>query len=150
MLNKLTAPAAAPRNAKVADRTVQGIGAMNAMTTDLADALQEPDRRNAGARRSARPTPSDLMVDFDLFLNPDGTRRAAATIDCGLRGTGRSNPYTRAAAEAAQRAIYQCQPYKLPRRHATTNGARSIRSLRSAQDDPVIGDRSHASLAEWS
>ena len=24
------------------------------------------------------------------------------------------NPYTRAAAEAASRAIYQCAPYKLP------------------------------------
>src|SRR5689334_6501817 len=32
LLNKLTSPAAAPRNAKVADRTINGIGAMNAMT----------------------------------------------------------------------------------------------------------------------
>src|SRR5260221_1651764 len=34
LLNKLTSPAAAPRNAKVADRTIRGVGAMNAMTMD--------------------------------------------------------------------------------------------------------------------
>src|SRR6185437_8638611 len=40
LLNNLTKPAATPRNARVADRTVKGAGAMNAMTMDLVDALK--------------------------------------------------------------------------------------------------------------
>ncbi len=40
LLNKLTATPKTPPNAKVGPRVVQGIGAANAMTADLADALE--------------------------------------------------------------------------------------------------------------
>ncbi|MGH6828866.1 MAG: cell envelope integrity protein TolA, partial [Rhizomicrobium sp.] len=50
-----------------------------------------------------------LVVDFDLVLNPDGSAARATS-----QALNSGNPYTRAAAEAARRAIFQCQPYKLP------------------------------------
>jgi hypothetical protein len=58
---------------------------------------------------------NDLVVKFLLRLNRNGTvaglQLAPETI---ARAT--TNPYTRAAAEAASRAIYECQKtgYRLP------------------------------------
>src|SRR5690606_33220968 len=40
LLNQLTKPSKRPANAKNADRVVKGVGAGNAMTADIADALQ--------------------------------------------------------------------------------------------------------------
>ncbi len=108
LLNKLTAPAKTLPNVKVGPRTIQGIGAANAMTADLADALKSQIYQCWSPPVGA-PNANDLVVDFDLALNPDGTP-GRATSDALSSG----NPYTRAAAEAARRAIFQCQPYKLP------------------------------------
>ena len=108
LLNKLTATPKTPPNAKVGPRVVQGIGAANAMTADLADALKSQIYQCWSPPVGA-PNANDLVVDFDLTLNPDGTP-GRATSDALSSG----NPYTRAAAEAARRAIFQCQPYKLP------------------------------------
>ena len=108
LLNKLTATPKTPPNAKTGPRLVQGIGAANAMTADLADALKSQIYQCWNPPVGA-PNASDLVVDFDLVLNPDGTP-GRATSDALSSG----NPYTRAAAEAARRAIFQCQPYKLP------------------------------------
>lgn len=108
LLNKLTTPPKTPPNAKTGPRVVQGIGAANAMTADLADALKSQIYRCWSPPVGA-PNANDLVVDFDLSLNPDGTP-GRATSDALSSG----NPYTRAAAEAARRAIYQCQPYRLP------------------------------------
>lgn len=108
LLNKLTAQPKTPPNAKVGPRTVQGIGAANAMTADLADALKSQIYQCWSPPVGA-PNANDLVVEFDLSLNPDGTP-ASANSDALRSG----NPFTRAAAEAARRAIFQCQPYKLP------------------------------------
>ena len=108
LLNKLAETPKPPPNAKVGPRTVQGIGAANAMTADLSDALKSQIYQCWSPPVGA-PNANDLVVDFDLALNPDGTA-ARATSDAMSSG----NPYTRAAAEAARRAIFQCQPYKLP------------------------------------
>ena len=108
LLNKLTATPKTPPNAKAGPRVVQGIGAANAMTADLADALKSQIYQCWSPPVGA-PNANDLVVDFDLVLNNDGTP-ARATSDALSSG----NPYTRAAAEAARRAIFQCQPYKLP------------------------------------
>lgn len=108
LLNKLTATPKTPPDAKVGPRVVQGVGAANAMTADLADALKSQIYQCWSPPVGA-PNANDLVVDFDLTLNPDGTP-GRATSDA----LSASNPYTRAAAEAARRAIFQCQPYKLP------------------------------------
>jgi len=108
LLNKLTAPPKTPPNAKVGPRVIQGIGAANAMTADLADALKSQIYQCWSPPVGA-PNANDLVVDFDVAMNPDGSI-ARATSDAISSG----NAYTRAAAEAARRAIFQCQPYRLP------------------------------------
>ncbi len=79
------------------------------MTADLADALKSQIYQCWSPPVGA-PNANDLVVDFDLTLNPDGTPRQRHIRPRCQSG----NPYTRAAAEAARRAIFQCQPYKLP------------------------------------
>jgi outer membrane biosynthesis protein TonB len=108
LLNKLTAAPKTPPNAKVGPRVVQGIGAANAMTADLADALKSQIYQCWSPPVGA-PNANDLVVDFDVAMNPDGSIARAASDAMSA-----ANPYTRAAAEAARRAIYQCQPYRLP------------------------------------
>lgn len=108
LLNKLTAPPKTQPNIKVGPRAVQGIGAANAMTADLADALKSQIYKCWSPPVGA-PNANDLVVDFDLALNPDGTPGRADSD-----ALSSANPFTRAAAEAARRAIFQCQPYKLP------------------------------------
>ena len=108
LLNKLAATPKTPPNAKVGPRVVQGIGDANAMTADLADALKS-QIYHCWSPPVGAPNAADLVVDFDLALNPDGT---AGRVTSDAMSSG--NPYTRAAAEAARRAIFQCQPYKLP------------------------------------
>ena len=132
LLNKLTATPKTPPNAKVGPRIVQGIGAANAMTADLADALKSQIYQCWSPPVGA-PNANDLVVDFDLTLNPDGTSRRAPHSDCA--GTCRGNPYTRAAAEAARRAIFQCQPYNLPAGPLQPMARNQSVALRSAPDD---------------
>ena len=106
LLNKLTAPAKTPPNAKVGPRTVQGIGAANAMTADLADALQKPDLSmlESAGRRAQRQRSGGGFRSCRSIPTVPSRRPPQSAIALRLRG----NPYTRAAAEAAERAIYQC------------------------------------------
>jgi len=110
LLNKLTAPAKTPPNVKVGPRTIQGIGAANAMTADLADALKSQIYQCWSPPVGA-PNANDLVVDFDLRLNPDGT---VASAGSPALSNANPNPYNRAAASAGEAAIFKCQPYKLP------------------------------------
>ncbi|MGA9796726.1 MAG: hypothetical protein WBQ17_14470 [Rhizomicrobium sp.] len=113
LLNKLTAPAAAPSHARLANRTVKGVGAMNAMVADLQDALRGQISQCWSPPVGA-PRADELIVDFDLLLNPDGSVAQPPQLTASSQAAAASDPYTRAAAEAARRAIYECAPYKLP------------------------------------
>ena len=112
VLNKILAQAARPKNAVTGTKVIQGQGNQSLATADLADALKSQIygcwNPPAGA-----PNADDLVVDFHMQLNADGTvanrPQLSATSQAAM-----ANPYTRAAAEAASRAIYQCAPYKLP------------------------------------
>ncbi len=100
-------------NAKVADRAMKGIGAQDAATADLKSALASQIFACWNPPVGA-PRASDLIVDFDLFLNRDGSvARTPQLTGDSAADVGR-NPYRRAAADAAKRAIYTCAPYKLP------------------------------------
>lgn len=112
LLNKLTAPERPVRNAKPADRVIPGIGSGNAMTANIADALKSQIYR-CWSPPTGAPDARDLVVDYALRLNPDGTV-GGLQLTPGTQVAAASNAYTRAAAEAASRAIYQCQPYRLP------------------------------------
>lgn len=109
LLNKLTAPEKPVKNAKQGPRVIQQQGLGNAMTADLVSALQSQIYKCWNVQGLiGGPNPNDLVVDFDVRFNPDGTVGSAQLLTLG------GNGYTRAAAEAASRAIYACQPYRLP------------------------------------
>jgi hypothetical protein len=112
LLNKLTTPDKPMKNAKAGPRVIQGIGAGNLMTADIADALKSQIYR-CWSPPTGAPDARDLVVDFDLSLNPDGTV-GQLQMTPGTAAQAAGSGYTRAASEAASRAIYQCQPYRLP------------------------------------
>lgn len=59
------------------------------------------------------PNPETLVVRLKLFLNQDGTvARRPELLDTA--GRAATDPYFRAAAEAAIRAVQVCAPYSLP------------------------------------
>jgi hypothetical protein len=108
LLNQLTRAEPTPRNAaRTAPRAAEAIGAGNAATASLADALRSMIRMCWSPIPGA-PNPADQVVSFGLRLNQDGTVASLQLL------TLNGNAYTAAAAEAASRAIYQCQPYRLP------------------------------------
>jgi len=110
LLNKLTAPEKPVKPAKTGPRVIQGVGNGNLMTADLADALRSQIKRCWSPPIGA-PNPADVVVDFDVQLNKDGTVRQAESPSAR---SGNPNSYNYAAGMAAKRAIYQCQPYRLP------------------------------------
>ena len=114
LLNQLTATPKPQKNAKITDRTVKGIGNANLATADLADALKSQIYRCWSPPVGA-PNAQDLVVDFDLKLNRNGTVGSLGMTPSTVARAA-TNTYTRAAADAASRAIYQCQGegYKLP------------------------------------
>ena len=113
LLNKQAPAAASAPNAKKGAHNVKAFGAQNAMTADIQDALRSQIAQCWSPPVGA-PHAEDLIVDFDLLLNQDGSvaRRPQLVGDSASNAAG--NPYTRAAAEAARRAIFECAPYKLP------------------------------------
>lgn len=113
LLNKQQPAAASARNAKVGPHNVKAFGAADAMTADLQDSLRSQIAQCWSPPVGA-PHAEDLIVDFDLFLNKDGSVAQPPQLAGDSASAASSNPYTRAAAEAARRAIYECAPYKLP------------------------------------
>jgi hypothetical protein len=112
VLNKILAQAERPKNAKAGPRIIQGQGNQSLATADLADALKSQIYRCWNPPVGA-PNANDLVVDFEVQLATDGTVKTRPQMSAAT-AAAMSNPYTRAAAEAASRAIYQCAPYNLP------------------------------------
>lgn len=114
LLNKVapSQQAAAP-NAHSAARTVRGIGAQTAMTADLQDALRSQIQPCWNPPVGA-PHPERLVVEFHLFLNPDGSVAQPPQLTGDSVSRVSRDQFVQAAAEAARRAIYTCAPYKLP------------------------------------
>jgi hypothetical protein len=107
-------PAASPAaKAKTGDRNIAGIGEQNAMTMDLVDSLRNQIAQCWSPPVGA-PNPEKLVVVFDLFLNADGSVAQPPQLIADSAAAAASDPFVRAAAEAARRAIYTCAPYKLP------------------------------------
>jgi len=53
-------------------------------------------------------------VSYELFLNRDGSVAQPPQLTADSAAAAAGDPYMRAAAEAARRAIYTCAPYTLP------------------------------------
>lgn len=113
VLNKILAQAARPKNAVAGPKIIQGQGNQSLATADLADALKSQIYRCWHPTTVGAPNANDLVVDLEMQLNADGSvanrPQLSATTQAAM-----GNPYTRAAAEAAVRAVYECAPYNLP------------------------------------
>lgn len=113
LLNKQQDQSTSSVHGKTGPQTHKGVGDQSAMTMDLVDALRNQVAQCWSPPVGA-PNAADLVVDFDLFLNPDGSVAQPPQLTGGSQARASVSPYTRAAAEAARRAIYECAPYKLP------------------------------------
>lgn len=113
LLDKRRTSVTTAKNARPGTQNVTGIGAQNAMTADLRTMLQS-EIYKCWSPPVGAPHVEDLIVDFDLFLNPDGSVAQPPQLTANSATMAANNPYTRAAVEAARRAIYTCAPYRLP------------------------------------
>jgi len=113
--NILSSKSAAPKNAKIASRTQRGFGDQNAMTMDLRDSLRNQIEQcmNWGTVAGA-PNVQDIVVVVDLTLNTDGSVAQRPQLESESAAEAARDPYVRAAADAALRAIHVCAPFKLP------------------------------------
>lgn len=105
-----TPPTPAPA-VKKAEVPVQGLGAQDAFTLDIKDALLAQMRECWNVPEGA-PDPEKLIVQVRVFLTPDGGLAQPPQLEAATRAAAASNPYMRAAAEAALRAVNVCEPYK--------------------------------------
>lgn len=78
--------------------------------SDIAAAVQHQMARCWNIPAGAKDA-KNLVVEIHLALNPDGTVREATVVD---QARMQSDGFFRTAAESARRAIYLCQPLKLP------------------------------------
>lgn len=114
LLDKRDAAKASSPKGKTADKTVKGFGPQTAMTMDLQDSLRSQIQQCWSPPVGA-PHPEELVVEFELFLKPDGSVAQPPQLSGESESGVSRDSFTRAAAEAARRAIYTCAPYKLPR-----------------------------------
>ena len=93
-----------------AEKPRESVGAGDAMTISLIQSLSRQVRRcwnpPIGADQSEAP-----IVDIMISLRRDGSLAEPPQVENQAR---MSEPFFRASAEAAIRAINQCQPYDLP------------------------------------
>jgi outer membrane biosynthesis protein TonB len=113
LLDKRDATQKSAPNARVADKTVKGFGPQTAMTMDLQDSLRS-QIQECWSPPVGAPHPEELVVQFDLFLKQDGSVAQPPQLSAESESAVAHDSFTRAAAEAARRAIYTCAPYKLP------------------------------------
>jgi hypothetical protein len=111
LLDKRAPRAAPPSTAKPAETTVKGIGAQDAFTMDLKDALLAQMRECWNVPVGA-PNPEQLIVQVRVFLAQDGSLAQPPQLEPASRAATAGNPYMRTAAEAALRAVSVCEPYK--------------------------------------
>lgn len=100
---------AAPSKA-TADRSLKSLGAQTALTASEMDALKGRLAKCWNVPVGA-PDPSALVFRVKFNLNEDGTVASKPQL---LDQGGLGDPYFRAAADAAIRAIQICGPYELP------------------------------------
>ena len=114
VLKQWAAPTTQPQqHGKIAPQAHRGFGDMSANTMDLRDALKNQIEQ-CWSPPAGAPHPEQLIVAFSLALNPDGSVSGTPQLTAESSSAAAGNPFMRAAADAARRAIYVCAPYKLP------------------------------------
>jgi outer membrane biosynthesis protein TonB len=113
LLDKRAPTSKSAPNARVANKNVKAFGPQDAMTVDLQDSLRSQIQQCWSPPVGA-PRPEELVVEFELFLKPDGSVAQPPQLSAESQSAVSHDSFARAAAEAARRAIYTCAPYKLP------------------------------------
>ena len=93
------------------DTAMRGIGAQNAVTMDIRDALLVQMRQCWTVPMGA-PNPEELIVHVRVFLTPGGGLARPPQLMPESRAAAASSAYVRTAAESALRAINVCEPYR--------------------------------------
>lgn len=97
--------------AQPAQETRRGIGDRNAMTMTLVDSLRS-QMYECWSPPIGAPNPEELIVELDVYLTPNGALARAPQLTAASRLAAAGNPYMRAAAESALRAVNTCVPYR--------------------------------------
>lgn len=97
--------------AQPAEQARPGIGDRNAMTMTLVDSLRS-QMYECWSPPIGAPNPEELIVDVDVYLTPNGALARAPQLTAASRLAAAGNPYMRAAAESALRAVNTCVPYR--------------------------------------
>jgi outer membrane biosynthesis protein TonB len=113
LLDKNQPQTPAASTGRPSDRDVKGIGAQDASTASLADALRS-QIAECWTPPAGAPNVEKLIVDVRISLNRDGSIARPPQLASQSASAAASNPFVRAAAESALRAINVCAPYKLP------------------------------------
>jgi hypothetical protein len=100
----------APTKPAQATRSTTGVGAQTAMTMSEIDALRSQMMKCWNVPVGA-PDPTALVLRVRVLLNQDGSVAGMPQL---LDTMSLSDPYFRAAADSAIRAVKMCEPYKLP------------------------------------
>jgi hypothetical protein len=109
-----TAPTpSAPADAHVAQNLVEGVGPKTTLTADILALLRSQVQACWNLPPDA-PRIDRLAVDFDVFLNPDGSLARPPQLAGEQAQRAPHDPELRVAAEATRHAIYACAPYHLP------------------------------------
>jgi len=106
LLDQLTSN---PPDAKRGARAIRGVGAQTSLTADLASVLFSQIYRCWSPPVGA-PDAASLVVAYEVVLGKDGMVSRTQLKSAGAA----PNTYRDAANNAANRAIYACQPYRLP------------------------------------
>ena len=108
LLDKRAPAASSAPDTKTGPRNIKGFGAQNAMTADLRDSLKSQVEQCWSPPVGA-PDSKKLIVDFDLFLNQDGSIAQPPQLMPGLGGCGRERPVcARGRRRGATRDLHMC------------------------------------------
>ena len=110
---KAPKPVTPPPNAAKGVKTQVGIGAQTALTMSEVDAFKAQMKECWNAPVGA-PSPEQLIVGVHVSFTQDGHLQQPPRLTSETRAEAAGNPYMRAAAEAALRAISVCEPYRMP------------------------------------
>jgi hypothetical protein len=111
LLDKRKAATPTQKNARIGNQNIKGVGTMDAMTADLR-AILKSEIYKCWSPPVGSPHPERLALSFRLTLRRDGSIGGAPQLE--EAAVSASDPFMRAAVEAARRAIYTCAPYRLP------------------------------------
>ncbi len=114
LLNKIPDAKNAPTPQEIVEETPEEPVRGQSMGTDTAMSVNEIDALRARIAQCWNPPPGGLgaeamVVKIRLKLNEDGTLVGYPTV-----ANHGNSPFFQAAADAAVRAVFQCQPYMLP------------------------------------